>query len=319
MTTTPSRRGTTRRHTGTWNRLEAALAAAHRGWPVFPVYPYSKYPAVTDWENRATCDPAELAAWWETAPYNVGVACGPAGLVVLDADPCDGAPLPENWAGLGIAHGRDVLRILAERAGQPDPADTYTVSTPGRGDPGEHRYFQAPPGVELRNTVGATGRGLGPKLDVRANGGYIVAAGSVRRIAGELRHYRVSRDVRPIPLPQFLVDPLTPLPPPAREPVRLSTGRRIDAYVQKALDEETDRVARAASGTRADTAFKAAAKLGELVGAEVLDEIVATQALLLAARAHLGVDGWTEGEALHHIGNGIDRGRRNRRVIDLSG
>ncbi|RLK58447.1 bifunctional DNA primase/polymerase [Actinokineospora cianjurensis] len=316
MTTTPIRRRSTQRQPITRPRLEAALAAARRGWPVFPLYPFSKRPAVKDWENRATRDEAEIAAWWEAAPYNVGVACGPAGLVVFDLDTVHGAPPPEDWADLDLTHGRDVLRILAERAGQPDPMDTYTVTSPGDS---EHRYLEAPPGIELRNTAGAAGRGLGPYLDVRASGGYIVAAGSVRRINGKPRYYRISRDVPLAPLPQWLITPLTPPPLPEREPVRLSTGRRIGAYVQKALDEEADRVAHAGSGTRADITFKAAAKLGELVGAEVLDEAVAVEALLLAARVHVGVDRWTENEALHHIGNGIARGRNNPRVIDLSG
>lgn len=296
--------------------LEAALAAARREWPVFPAHRNSKKPAVKDWENRATCDEAELVAWWEEAPYNVGVACGPAGLVVLDLDTVHGVPPPDDWAGLELTHGRDVLRILAERAGEPDPVNTFTVTSAGAS---EHRYYLAPPGIELRNTAGAAGRGLGPYLDVRASGGYVIAAGSVRRINGTPRYYRVSRDVPLAPLPPFLVTALTPQPRPEREPVRLSTARRIDAYVQKALDEEANRVARAMQGTRADITFKAAAKLGELVGAEVLDEAVATEALLIAARVHVGVRGWTENESLHHIGNGIDRGRRNPRVIDLSG
>lgn len=312
--TTPIRKRTT------WSRprprLEAALAAARRLGPVFPLYPDSKAPAIKDWENRATRDETEIVTWWEAMPYNIGVACGPAGLVVLDLDTVHGAPPPDDWAGLNITHGRDVLRILAERAGQPDPVDTFTVTSPGAS---EHRYLLAPPDIELRNTAGAAGRGLGPYLDVRASGGYIIAAGSARKINGRRQYYRISRDVPLAPLPPWLVTLLTPPPPLEREPVRLTTGRRIDAYVQKALDEEAGRVASAGSGTRADTTFRAAAKLGELVGAEVLDETVATQTLLSAARGHVGVDGWTEKESLHHIGNGIARGRLNPRVIDLSG
>ncbi|KOV84724.1 bifunctional DNA primase/polymerase [Nocardia sp. NRRL S-836] len=314
MTTTQTRRRSTSRPV-TRPRLNAALAAARRGWPVFPLYPFSKRPAIKKWENRATCDETALAAWWDTAPYNVGVACGPAGLVVLDLDTVHGAPPTEDWACLELTHGRDVLRILAERAGQPDPTDTYTVISPGDS---EHRYLKAPPGIELRNTAGAAGRGLGPHLDVRASGGYIVAAGSVRRINGTPRYYRVTHDVAPAPLPQWLVTALTPPPPLERHPVRLAAGTRLGAYVHKALDEETARITNAASGTRADITFKASAKVGELVGAEVLDEAVAVEALLAAARAHVGVDGWTEKESLHHIANGIARGRLNPRAIDLS-
>ena len=61
----------------------------------------------------------------------------------------------------------------------------------------------------------------------------------------------------------------------------------------------------------------AAASLGELLGAGVLEEHAATSALLAAASAHLGVEGFTVGEARRAIGNGLRRGRRNpRRLID---
>ena len=82
----------------------------------------------------------------------IGIACQPAGLLVIDLDAGHGHP-PPPWADLGVTHGRDVLRILADRAGAPDPINTYTVATPR----GEHRYFLTPPGVALRNSFAALG------------------------------------------------------------------------------------------------------------------------------------------------------------------
>ncbi|HEX2300222.1 MAG TPA: bifunctional DNA primase/polymerase [Pseudonocardiaceae bacterium] len=111
-------------------RLTAALSAVQRGWPVFPLHPYSKYPAVRDWERRATCDPDQITRWFMAAPFNIAIACGAARLVVLDLDAARSQPPPE-WAEFGVTHGREVLRLLATRAGQPDPVDTYTVATPG--------------------------------------------------------------------------------------------------------------------------------------------------------------------------------------------
>lgn len=294
-------------------RLAAALRAVQRGWPVFPLYPYSKYPAVRDWTNRATCDLDEIARWWGAAPYNIGIACQAAGLVVIDLDAARGQQPPPPWDQLGVTHGRDVLRILAQHAGQPDPIDTYTVTTPG----GEHRYFLAPPDRELRNTTGHSGAGLGWKIDTRAAGGAIIAAGSVRRIEGRLRLYRVARDIDPVALPRWLVTALTPPPVPLRAPIRLpSTPRRLDAYVAAVLNGETAAVTQAAPGTRAHTLFRSAARLGELVGAGVLDETVAAEALLAAvAIVDHGTNRFTRREATGHITNGIARGRRNPRPL----
>src|SRR6187551_887091 len=113
--------------------LAAARAAAARGWPVFPVHPYSKHPAILDWENQATCDPDVLATWWQAAPYNVGIACGPAGLVVVDLDDGHGQDPPPEWAAHQVRGGREVFAILASRH-QTAGTDTYTVATPSGGE-----------------------------------------------------------------------------------------------------------------------------------------------------------------------------------------
>jgi hypothetical protein len=292
-------------------RLAAALRAVQRGWPVFPVHPYSKYPAVRQWQHRATCDLAEITRWWAVAPYNIGIACQAAGLVVLDLDAARGHLPPPPWARLGVIHGREVLRILAERAGQPDPIDTYTVATPSGG---EHRYFLAPPDRDLRSTSAA----LGWKVDTRAAGGAIIAAGSLRRIQGQRRWYRVVCDLDPIALPSWLVTALTPAPVPVRVPIpRSCTGRRREAYVSAALEGETATVTQAAPGTRAHTLFTAAARLGELIGAGVLDETLATETLLSAAAVlDRSADRFTRREATDHITNGIARGRRHPRPLE---
>ena len=328
--------------------LRAALAAADRGWPVFPLTPYGKRPAVKAWPQVATLDPDQLTAWWHRAPYNIGIACGPAGLLVLDLDephpartaddhrappdaddarPAAGTAgagrmeVPGEWAATTVRHGRDVLAHLARRAGQPDPRDTYTVLTPR----GEQRYFAVPPTTtppapghdpnareRIRRSGRTTAGTLGWLIDTRAAGGYVVAAGSVRRIDGAPRHYRPATPPTTVlaPAPSWLLDALLP-------PVPGSTARpaphRVGAYVRAAIVDEAAAVREARPGTRNTRLFTAAVHLGQLGAAGVLHEHDITTALLRACTRHIGIDGFTESEARAAIANGLAYGRRRPR------
>jgi hypothetical protein len=94
----------------------AALVAAERGWPVFPLRPNSKLPAIKQWGQQATTDESQIHRWWSgNSRKNVGIACGPAGLLVVDLD---------------VPHGREAFARRAWQHGAEDPRDTYTVSTP---------------------------------------------------------------------------------------------------------------------------------------------------------------------------------------------
>jgi hypothetical protein len=134
---------------------DAALAAAESGLCVFPCVPRGKVPAVKAWEQTATRDPELIQRWWQQQrPFNIGAAVGRSGLVVIDLDQGRGQPAPDEFAG--ATSGIDVLRMLAQRAGQPEPWDTYSVSSPTGG---LHLYFHAPAGSPLRNSAGQTGLG----------------------------------------------------------------------------------------------------------------------------------------------------------------
>lgn len=288
-------------------RLAAAHAAAERGWPVFPAHPYSKRPAITDWEHQASTDPQVLTDWWSRAPYNIAIACGPAGLVVVDLD-VDHEP-PDDRTVRGVRGGVDMLGVLAERhnAGL---ERTYSVATPSGG---QHRYYLVPADRQLRNSAGA----LGWRIDIRAAGGYVIAAGSARRIDGRLRYYAVTDSTPLAELPDWIIEALTPPPPPAPPPFRsrLLHGARLEAWVRAAVSGETETVAHARPGTRNTTLFTAACRLGELVGAAVLDQHTATAALREAAAVHHGIDGFTTAEADRAITNGLTRGRATPRHI----
>ncbi|QFZ20155.1 bifunctional DNA primase/polymerase [Saccharothrix syringae] len=270
-------------------RYREALDAAARGWPVFPLRPHEKVPALRGWDHEATTDRDRVRAWWARRPWNIGISCGAAGLLVVDLD---------------LPHGREAFARRAWQHGAEDPRDTYTVATAGGG---EHRYFVAPE-VPLGNTVGR----IAPQVDTRGVGGYVVAAGS--RV-GRGR-YRVLRDLPVAPVPGWLVELLAPPPPEDLVvPVQRPSPRRVGAYRDAVLAGELDRVRGARPGVRAHVVFTAACRVGELVGAGWLDERTAVDLLLGAASGHNGVEGWSEREALHHVDNGIALGRRRPRVL----
>jgi hypothetical protein len=251
-----------------------ALDAACRGWRVFPLCPGRKRPraAAADWETRATTDPDRIGRWWTRHPAdNVGIATGPSGLVVLDLDTArpDDTP-PAEWPDAGS--GLDVLAALGLRHGHAF-ARTWTVATPSGG---RHLYYRHPTsGPELRNTAGR----LGWKIDTRAHGGYVVAAGST--VDG--RDYVTTDDTDPIELPGWLARLLAP--PPAPRSARPSTRSRARGYVQAALAGEVQRVLDAPEGTRNRALNAAAWNLGRHVAAGALPREVAETALCEAGIA----------------------------------
>lgn len=295
--------------------MRAALAEARDGHYVFPLLPGSKVPALhgeancegdrdcaaghQGWEQRATRDPTLIRSWWSKAPFNIGIATGPSGLHVLDLDDARGLPAPEPWSG--AEHGRDVLALLAERAGQSYPGNTRTVATPPAG---EHLYFRAPPGVELRNTVAR----LGWRIDSRGAGGYIIAPGS-RRASGR---YRVIRRAPIAPLAEWLIPLLLPPPmpdPPSRHhgPTGLGETRK-----QSYLDAVTHRVQVAEPGTRHDTLLRAAFTLGRLVAGGDYTDDEARAALRHAAGT---LTGFPAREAERTIDDGLRYGGRHPRQL----
>ncbi|WP_113705188.1 bifunctional DNA primase/polymerase [Nonomuraea lactucae] len=262
----------------------SALEAAARGWHVFPLTPGGKKPlrGFIDWERHATTDLDRIATFWQRAPYNVGIACGPSRLVVIDLDmPKPGEHPPAEAAHDGATSGEEAFQLLCESRGEPYPGDTLTVRT-RRG--GLHLYYAAPEGVHLRNTAGARG-GLGWLIDTRAHGGYVVGPGSYVRQRDGTNPYRIIRDAPPAPLPAWLVHALTPPPPPAPTGDLLASlpGYRLSRYGETALRAEAERVATAPGGGRNHALNLAAFNLGQLIARGVLPEQAVTAALTRAA------------------------------------
>lgn len=145
------------------------------------------------------------------------MSTGAAGLVVIDIDchtrgPVDaarvlpGIDVPDH-AARRVRTGLDNWELLARLTGGSDAvtaAKTLTVATPSGG---RHLWFTAPRGTRWASSAGGDhgGRALGWQLDVRAEGGYIVAPGTVTQ-AGV---YKAMGDVRsPARLPGWLAGAL---------------------------------------------------------------------------------------------------------------
>ena len=284
--------------------LRSALDAVLRGWHVFPCAVGGKRPALRgNWQELATASPDQVRDWWSRAPYNIGIACGPSRLVVIDLDLARDVTGDDDLAdgALFPLSGADRLSRLAREHGERYPGGTYVVDTPSGGC---HLYFSAADG-RARNSAGV----LGPHIDVRADGGYVVGAGS--RIGGQA--YTARNGVRePAPLPSWLgrlvaeAPAALPVPAPRLPVADLAQGR---AYAMAALRAETPRVAAAVPGTRNDTLNRAAFSLGQLVAAGLLPPVPVITGLISAAM----YAGLPEEEAVRTVRSGMTGGARKPR------
>lgn len=275
-----------------------AFAAAARGWPVFPLRPGGKKPAIKRWPELASTDEDRIRRWWGYNPrYNVAILTGsPAGLHVIDLDAAHMTPPALDLTG--------ALARLAEHLSEPTPP-TLTVATPS----GWHLYFRAPNEPPLRCTVARIGDGI----DSRGHGGYIVAPGS-RTPHGD---YTVAVNRPVADLPAMLIQRILP-PPPAPAPTRgprTSVAVSPDSYLAAILAGEAERVARARVHLRNHTLFRSALVLGRLVAAEEVSEHDARTVLTDAAAAHLGVEGFTAAEVHRTVSNGFRYSRARPRRL----
>lgn len=273
----------------------AAITSAGRGWYVFPTRPGGKEPRRgLAWAQVATADLAALERARFRPGENYGIAAKPSGLVVIDLDqPKPGYELPARWREWvnepGIRDGRDVLALLADRAGQGWP-HTFTVTTPSGG---AHLYYAAPAGRPIGN------RPLGPMIDIRASGGvdggYVLGPGSV--LAG--RVYEITDDQAAAPLPAWIADQLDP----PRRPAMPGTpaAPRPGDHVAARLDGLIAAVLDAVQGERNNVLHWAACRAAEMVTAGQLTEDQVHDSLGQAA-ACAGLD---DGEARRTIASAL--------------
>ncbi|GGX15950.1 bifunctional DNA primase/polymerase [Streptomyces chartreusis] len=262
--------------------LRAALEAAERGWHVFPLRPGGKPPALhgekscthtgecagrhRKWEQRATTDPDRIRVAWSRAPFNVGIATGPSGLIVVDLD------TPEHKGSSDAPDGAATFGALCERTGHAVP-DTYRVRTTSGGT---HLYFTAPEGVRIGSTAGT----VAASVDTRGWGGYVVAAGSILP-AGQ---YEALCGSVTAPLPTWLQSVLQPAPKLSQAP-SVAVAGQSRRYADVALANETRNVATAQHGERERKLFTAARALGRFIAWGDLPRHLVEQALQEAGEA----------------------------------
>jgi bifunctional DNA primase/polymerase-like protein len=280
----------------------SAGAYAARGWAVLPLWwpaaggctcgrqecpSNGKHPLgdlVPHGLEQATTDQSQIVRWWTArSSANVGLRTGAvSGLVVLDVD----GPT-----------GEASLRELAQRHGR------FRAAWARTGSGGWHAYLSHP-GQEVPNSASR----LGPKLDVRGDGGYVVAPPSLHA-SGDRYRWRSAPPQQLPPPPTWMLELLVPPPPPPARPVRLESG--LSAYVVAAVEGEAREVAQAPAGQRNNRLNLAAYRLGQLVGAALVSE-AGVSAVLLAAAATAGL---AEHEARATVRSGLTAGARHPRDV----
>ena len=146
-------------------KLDHALSLARMGFHVFPLGERSKLPDIDRYPTRATRDPQQIKRWW-TCPVlgflqarNIGISTtrfdNDKALLVIDVDVRDGKPGEESLLMLELEHG-------------PLPPTLEAITPTG----GRHLFYV------VENAVKQGANVLGPGLDIRSHGGYVVGVGS---------------------------------------------------------------------------------------------------------------------------------------------
>ena len=229
------------------------------GWSVIPLRARDKIASIrwATYQHRAA--DRETVARWAMLGGNAGIVTGTvSGLLVLDLD---------NDAAIAEAEARGI-------------PDTVTAATAK----GRHCYF-AHPGGTLGNRTG-----IFPGADVRGDGGYVVAPGSIHP-TGALYAWIEPPGGTPLAAPPaWLLDVLASPEPkePAKRPLETHTARsralvgECTAYGRAALWRESEAVRRAVRGAQETTLNNAALKIGALVAGKELSLSLARVELVRA-------------------------------------
>ncbi len=186
----------------TTTNKQAALEYLQRHWSVIPMHSHDKRPIIR-WQEfqYRLATTSEVEEWFRRwSDGNVGIVTGAVSrLVVLDID-------PKHGGDESLAH------LIREHGPLPHTIEALT------GGGGRHIYFAHPGGI-LRNKVG-----IFPGIDIRGDGGCIVAPPSVHTCG---KAYKWVKGKDPLhtslaPLPAWLLRETSS--------VHQGTGHRLDHW-----------------------------------------------------------------------------------------
>ncbi len=231
--------------------LDTALAYAARGVSVFPCRS-DKTPIAYAGHNDATADATTIRRWWHHYPSAlIGSPTG-FGFVVLDID---------------VREDRDGFATLAQLTGSTVLPVTLTAASRSGG---RHLYFEAPD-PPIRNTVGERGRGIGPGLDWRGLGGYIILPAP-----GTGYSWVALLPLAPVP------EALLPKPAPVPLIGTPASCSELSAYGEAALRSAAAKILSAPDGEQEATLNGEAFSIGRLAGAGGVPAELALEILLIA-------------------------------------
>jgi hypothetical protein len=156
-----------------------ALEYCVRGYSVMPLRA-DKRPMLRSWKEFQTKKPDDIQVekWWSSTPdANIGIITGAiSGITVIDVD--------------AYKPGGTTIDAFPE---------TFTVKT---GNGGYHLYYKYQPGL----TISANKYPQFPGVDIRSDGGYVVAPPSVTEYNGKGGPYVIEKNVPIAPFPAELFD-----------------------------------------------------------------------------------------------------------------
>lgn len=216
-----------------------------------------KHPMRKQWTQGAPLSAADVhSIWFEESPRaNVGIRTGVvSGFWVLDVDPEAGG-----------------LESLARLVAHTGPLDTYTVKT---GGDGLHFWWACPDFPVTNGSNREIKRLFGPGLDIRGDGGQVVAPPS-RSGRGD---YRVVRQGAINPPPAKLAALIAGgIQPPAEQATHVVEDlpfhadldeherTRVEKYARAVIKAEADTYRNAVPGTGNETLFTSACSMLEIV------------------------------------------------------